>query len=186
MYQNIEKAVLSLRRSYVPSSIPMQHPVHSQIKDPIQRKHQYRSHHLVFLASTENITKLLQRTSDKLGLLPQVGGQVSVCVTDSDEGGLEGVLEGLGGAGRGGVNVVDTGKLEKTLDSGGGNETGTTGSGDKLQKSVKRKIVPEVRGYLHEQRLNRTCQTPWLAESEEDPSWYPSNLFGLAERSTLQ
>lgn len=77
-----------------------------------------RSHHLVSLASSENITKLLQRTPDKLGLLPQVGGQVTVCVADSDEGGLEGVLKGLGGTGRGCVDVIDTGKLEKTLDGG--------------------------------------------------------------------
>ena len=55
-----------------------------------------RSHHLVSLTSPQNITELLQRTPDELGLLPQVGGQVAVCVADSDEGGLEGVLEGLG------------------------------------------------------------------------------------------
>lgn len=88
--------------------------------------------HLVSLSSTQNITELLQRTANELRLLPQVGGEVSVCVADCDEGGLEGVLEGLGRSGRGGVDVVDTGELEKTLDSWGGDETGTTGSWDKL------------------------------------------------------
>lgn len=80
----------------------------------------------------QNITELLQRAPDELGLLPQVGGEEAVGVDDGKEGSLEGVLEGLGGTGGRGVGVLDTGKLEETLDSGGGNETGTTGSGDKL------------------------------------------------------
>jgi len=91
----------------------------------------YRSHHLVTLASPQSIRELLQRRSDELGLLPQVGGQVSVCVADSDEGSLQGVLEGLGRTGGGSVNVVDTSELEETLDGGGGDETSTTGSWDK-------------------------------------------------------
>jgi hypothetical protein len=92
----------------------------------------YRSHHLVTLTSPESIRELLQRTSDKLGLLPQVGCQVSVCVSDSNEGGLEGVLQGLGRTGGRSVNVIDTSKLEKTLDGRGGDKTGTTGSRDEL------------------------------------------------------
>jgi hypothetical protein len=96
----------------------------------------YRSHHLVTLSSPESIRELLQRTSDELGLLPQVGSQVSVCIADSDEGGLQGVFESLGRSGGGSVDVVDTGKLEETLDGRGGNETGTTGSGNKLFLSV--------------------------------------------------
>jgi hypothetical protein len=64
--------------------------------------------------------------------LPQVGCQEAVGVGDGDESGLEGVLEGLGGSGGGGVDVLDTGKLEETLDSGRCDETGTTGSGDEL------------------------------------------------------
>lgn len=92
----------------------------------------YRSHHLVSLTSSKNITELLQRTPDELGLLPQVGGQVSVCVADSDEGGLEGVLKGLGRAGGGCVDVVDTGKLEETLDGRRRDETSTTGSRNEL------------------------------------------------------
>jgi len=54
---------------------------------------------LVSLLTSKGVAKLLQRAPDELGLLPQVGGEVAVCVADSDEGGLEGVLEGLGGAG---------------------------------------------------------------------------------------
>ena len=96
---------------------------------------QVYSHHstiLVLLALAQDITELLQRAADKLSLLPEVGGEEAVGVDDGKEGSLEGVLEGLGGTGRAGVGVLDTGKLEQTLDSGGGNETGTTGSGDKL------------------------------------------------------
>jgi hypothetical protein len=88
--------------------------------------------HLVALALAEDIAKLLQRAADELGLLPQVGGKETVGVADGKESGLEGVLEGLGGAGGGGVGVLDTSKLEQTLDGGGGNEAGTTGGGDEL------------------------------------------------------
>jgi hypothetical protein len=87
---------------------------------------------LVLLALAQNVTELLQRAADELSLLPKVGGEEAVGVDDGKEGSLEGVLEGLGGTGRAGVSVLDTGELEQTLDGGGGNETGTTGSGDKL------------------------------------------------------
>lgn len=90
------------------------------------------NHSLVALALTEHIRVLLKRGSDELGLLPQVGGKETVRVGDGDKGGLERVLEGLGAAGRGGVGVRDTGKLQKTLDGGRGDETGTAGSGDEL------------------------------------------------------
>lgn len=92
----------------------------------------HHAQNLILLALTQNITELLQRAPDELGLLPEVGGEETVGVDDGDEGGLEGVLEGLGGTGRGGVGVLDTGKLEETLDSGGGNEASTAGSGDEL------------------------------------------------------
>jgi len=91
-----------------------------------------RIQHLVSLARSENITKLLQRTSDELGLLPQVRCEVSICVSDGDEGGLEGVLKGLGGTGGGSVDIVNTSELEKTLDGRGGNETSTARSWNKL------------------------------------------------------
>ena len=91
------------------------------------------SYHLVTLSSTESIRELLQRTSDKFRLLPQVGCQVSICVADSDEGSLQCVLESLGRTGGGSVDIVDTSKLEETLDGGGSDETSTTWSRDKLK-----------------------------------------------------
>lgn len=90
---------------------------------------------LILLALAQDITELLQRAPDELGLLPEVGGEEAVGVDNSDEGGLEGVLEGLGGTGRRGVGVLDTGKLEETLDSGGGNEASTAGSGNELHRN---------------------------------------------------
>lgn len=73
---------------------------------------------LVALFGAQGVGELLQRAPDELSFLPQVGRQESVGVRDGGKGGLQGVLEGLGGAGRGGVGVLDTGKLEETLDSG--------------------------------------------------------------------
>jgi len=98
------------------------------------------SKNLVLLALAQNITELLQRAADKLSLLPEVGGEEAVGVDDGDKGGLEGVLEGLGGAGRGCVGVLDTSELEETLDGGGGNETSTAGSGDKLDMKLAGKF----------------------------------------------
>lgn len=89
---------------------------------------------LVALALAEDIGVLVERRADELGLLPEVGGEETVGVGDGNEGGLEGVLEGLGGTGRGGVGVLDTSKLQQTLDGGGSNETGTAGSGNKLEE----------------------------------------------------
>ena len=91
------------------------------------------SKNLVLLALAQDITELLQRAADELSLLPQVGGKEAVGVDDGDEGGLEGVLEGLGGAGRGGVGVLDTSELEETLDGGGSDKAGTAGGGDELE-----------------------------------------------------
>jgi hypothetical protein len=87
---------------------------------------------LVLLALAEDITELLERGADELSVLPQVGGEETVGVDDGNEGGLEGVLEGLGGAGGGGVGILDTSELEETLDGGGGDKAGTTGGGDEL------------------------------------------------------
>ena len=89
--------------------------------------------YLVLLALAQDITELLQRAPHELGLLPEVGGEEAVGVDDGNEGGLEGVLEGLGGAGRGGVGVLDISKVEQTLDVGGGNKASTTGSGNELE-----------------------------------------------------
>lgn len=41
---------------------------------------------------------------------------------------------------------MDTGELEETLDGGGGNETGTAGSGDELDGVKKGWLVGMVRG----------------------------------------
>lgn len=87
---------------------------------------------LVPLSLAQNVAELIERAPDELGLGPQVRGEETVGVTDGHEGGLESVLEGLGRTGRGSVGVLDTGKLEQTLDSGGGNEASTTGGRDKL------------------------------------------------------
>ena len=92
-----------------------------------------RQKHLVALALAQHITVLLERTPVELGLLPQVGGQETISVDDGAEGGLERVLEGLGRSGRGGVDVVDTGQLQQTLDGWRGDKTGTTRSRDELR-----------------------------------------------------
>jgi hypothetical protein len=67
--------------------------------------------HLVSLSLAQNISELIKRRADKRGLLPQIRGQVTVSVANSDEGGLEGVLEGLGGASGRGVDILNTSKL---------------------------------------------------------------------------
>ncbi|KAI6764817.1 hypothetical protein HG531_012704 [Fusarium graminearum] len=82
----------------------------------------------ISLALAQSIGELVQGTSDELGLLPEVGGEETVGVGDGNESSLEGVLEGLGGTGRGCVGVLDTGELEESLDSGGGNEARYLGS----------------------------------------------------------
>lgn len=87
---------------------------------------------LVALLRSQSVGELLQGAPDELGLLPEVGRQESVGVGDGGEGGLQGVLEGLGGTGGRGVGVLNTSKLQETLDGGGGNQGGTTGSWDKL------------------------------------------------------
>ena len=89
---------------------------------------------LVSLTLPQHITEFLQWTSVQLVLLPQVGCQESVTVSYSDEGGFEGVFEGLGAAGGGGVCVLHSGELEETLDGGGGDEAGTTGCWDQLEQ----------------------------------------------------
>lgn len=63
--------------------------------------------------------------------LPEIGGEETVSVADSDKGSLQGVLKGSGRAERRSVSILNTTELEKSLDSGGSDDTGTTGSGDK-------------------------------------------------------
>jgi hypothetical protein len=86
----------------------------------------------VSLALAQGISELVQRTSEKLRLLPQIGRQEAVRVNNSHEGGLECVLESFGGTGGCGVSVLDTSELEKTLDSWRGDEAGTTRSRNEL------------------------------------------------------
>jgi len=90
-------------------------------------------HNLVALLAPEIVRVLVERAADEHSLLPQVGGEESVGVGHSGEGGLEGVLEGLCGAGRLGVCILDTSKLHETLDGGGCDKSGTAGSWDQLQ-----------------------------------------------------
>ena len=105
------------------------HRVSSKTSHP----HALLSSPLVPLAVAQGVGKLLQGTPQQLGLLPQVGGQEAVGVGDGDEDGLEGVREGLGGAGGRRVGVLDTSELEEALDGGGGNEASTTGGRDQLE-----------------------------------------------------
>lgn len=77
----------------------------------------HHSSSLVFLTLPQHITKLFQRTSRELVLFPQVGCQETVCVSDSNECSLQGVLERLCATGRGTVRILHTSKLEQTLDS---------------------------------------------------------------------
>ena len=66
---------------------------------------------LVPLTLPQGVGVLVERAPDELRLVPQVGRQEAVGVGDGGEGGLQGVLEGLGRAGRGRVGVLDTGEL---------------------------------------------------------------------------
>ena len=88
--------------------------------------------HLVALALAKHIAVLLERAAAELRVGPQVRGQEPVGVGDGDEGGLERVLERLGGSGRRGVDVLHTTELQETLDGGRGDQTGTAGGGDQL------------------------------------------------------
>jgi len=85
---------------------------------------------LVPLALAKDVAVLLERRRGELVVLPQVGCEETVGVCDGDKGSLQGVLEGLGGTGRGSVNVGDTSQLQETFDGRRSNETGTTGSGN--------------------------------------------------------
>ena len=81
---------------------------------------------LISLSFSQNITVLLQGTSDELVLLPQVGCQEAVCVADSNECGLECVLQGLCATSRCSVGILDTCQLQQSLDSGRRDETSSS------------------------------------------------------------
>lgn len=84
----------------------------------------------------QHIGKFIQRAPHQLRFLPQIGRQETIGVADGHEGGFEGVFEGFGGAGRGGVGVFHAGELEETFYGGGGDEAGAAGGGDELLCSV--------------------------------------------------
>ena len=86
----------------------------------------------VSLPFPEHVAEFLQRASVELRFLPQVRRQEAVRVAHGDEGGFQCVFECLCGAGGGGVDVLDAGELEETLDGWGCDEAGTTGGGDEL------------------------------------------------------
>lgn len=77
----------------------MKHKLYRDSAHRFQSSPLHNPHSLVSLAVPQGIGELLQGRSDQLRLLPQVGGQEAVGVGDGGEGGLEGVLEGLGGTG---------------------------------------------------------------------------------------
>ena len=91
---------------------------------------------LISLSLPQHITKFLQRAPIQLCFLPQIRRQEAVCVSHSGECSFECVFEGLCRAGGGGVDVLDAGELEETLDGWGGDESGATGSGDELYPKV--------------------------------------------------
>ena len=88
---------------------------------------------LVLSVLLEGIGKLVEGIPDELGLLPQVGCQERVGVGRGDKRRLERVLERLGRAGRGGVDVAHTTQLQQALDGGRGDQAGTTWGGDELE-----------------------------------------------------
>lgn len=128
---------------------------------------------------TQRVSVLLQGTPDELRLLPEVGSEEGVGVGHGSEGGLEGVLEGLGGAGGRGVGVLDTSELEEALDGGRGNETSTTGRGDELEggesgvsrtvpgRKNKNRIFPSGKTRAH----TRTVTEPHLPLCLEGSEW---------------
>lgn len=80
----------------------------------------------------ERVGEFFEGILDEFGFFLEVGGEEVVGVGDGDEGGFEGVFEGFGGIGGGGVGVFDISELEEVFDGGGGNEVGIMGSGDEL------------------------------------------------------
>jgi hypothetical protein len=102
---------------------------------------------LVTLVLTKDVSVLVKRATNKLVVVPQVGGKETVGVGNGSEGGLEGVLKRLCGTGRGRVGIFDTGELEETLDGGRGNETGTARGGNELVDRVRMTQRDMERGF---------------------------------------
>lgn len=66
----------------------------------------------------------------EVGLLPEIGGEESVGLGESVEGGSGEVLYGLGLATGAGEHITDTSELEDLFGGGGTDDSSSTGSGD--------------------------------------------------------
>mmetsp|Transcript_18641 Transcript_18641/g.52411 ORF Transcript_18641/g.52411 Transcript_18641/m.52411 type:complete len:255 (-) Transcript_18641:257-1021(-) len=94
-----------------------------------------RTHNLVGLLGLavhglgQEVGEFLQWRLGVLGLAPQVRGQETIGLGQSKEGGLDEVAQGLAGAGRGGVAVLNTSHLQHLLGHTGSYDTSTSGSG---------------------------------------------------------
>jgi len=73
---------------------------------------------------------LFDQSSFVSGLLPEIGGQVSVGFLEGVESGLQEVFSSLGATLGGGLDVSNTSHLENLLGGGGSNDTRTSGTGD--------------------------------------------------------
>jgi len=65
------------------------------------------------------------------GRLPEFGGQVAVGLSEGMESSLNEVTHSLGVTSGGGVHIIDTSHGDELLGDGGGDDTSTSGSGDK-------------------------------------------------------
>jgi hypothetical protein len=73
-----------------------------------------------------------ERRGNILGLGPQVRGQVGVRLAESGVGSLDEILGSTGVTSGTSVHILDTGELQDLLWDGGSDNTGTAGSGGKL------------------------------------------------------
>jgi hypothetical protein len=85
------------------------------------------------LLLSQEVSELVVRSLGESGLSPELRRKETVAVTDGSEGGLDKVTKGAGGTTGGGVAIGDTSKGKDLLGSGGGDNTGTTGSRDQTR-----------------------------------------------------
>lgn len=72
----------------------------------------------------------LEVISGERAIKPEIGCEVTIGLGQGEEGGLDEVTEGLGVTNRGCVDILDTGELQELLGHAGGDNAGTTRSGD--------------------------------------------------------
>ncbi len=84
----------------------------------------------LLLSSLEEISVSDEGRGEEVSLGPQVGGKETIGVQESVVGGSHEVLEGSGGTGRGGEDILNTSELQELLGVGGTNDTSTSGGGD--------------------------------------------------------